>query len=229
MLAISALAVLLAMIPHTHALGRLFRALPDNSQDWKLHVIAYCMLPVYWLPVTSLFLALSRLWDSSLAFPRQPGHWLLIQCGIAIFERLGLLTLYPPREEGYLGPYNAAPLLIAASFLPGGISAATAALYQAEEKWRRVFVVMAALRLAILVPTAANELFLLDADAMGFLGGMLSVIFSIAWIAYFLLAVREESPDQTSDRLHVAGIVLYLFDTVSLWPLFLVMAAWVEL
>jgi hypothetical protein len=229
MLAISALAVLLAMIPHTHALGRLLRALSDNSQDWKLHVIAYCMLPVYWLPVTSLFLALSRLWDSSLAFPRQPGHWLLIQCGVAILERLGLLALYPPREEGYLGPYNAAPLLIAASFLPGCISAAIADLYQAEEKWRRVFVVMRALRLVILVPTAANELFLLDAELVWIVAGMISVILSVAWIVSFLFAVREESPQQASDRLHVAGIVLYLFDTVSLWPLFLVMVAWVEL
>jgi hypothetical protein len=229
MLAVGAVAVLLAMIPHTHALGRLFRALPDSSQDWKLHVIAYCMLPVYWLPITSLLLGLSKLWEPSLPFPKQPGHWLLIQSGVAILERLAFLTWYPPRAESYLGPYNAAPLIIAASFIPGCFSAALAALYQTEEKWRRVFVVMAALRLAILVPTAAYELFLLDAGAMGFCGGMLSLMFSIAWIAYFLLAVREESPDQASDRLHLAGIVLYLFDTVSLWPLFLVMAAWVEL
>jgi hypothetical protein len=88
---------------------------------------------------------------------------------------------------------------------------------------------MCALRVVIIVLTAFCELFLLDPGITTFVGMNLGLFLSIAWIAYFLLAVREESPEQASDFLHLAGITIFLFDTVSLWPLFLVMAAWVEL
>lgn len=185
----------------------------DEYARYRAFLIGAPILALLYMgPVGSLVWTALFGWRSAAPFPRQPGHWLWMQVGLGMLERLAMAGRYP-------FDYGHAGLPLPWVWLPTIALAIVAGFKQADTNWRLFFAMLAGFRVMVvtLVTFGMPEPSFNSWDLL--LHWLLLVVAAMLLIGAGISLANAVDADRRvpvqRDRLHTSGIAVLFLDLLA--------------